>query len=45
MAHQYNIRLAGVLELQVLDQAIRLQKGECLPEKFPYITRGGIPLL
>ena len=42
--HQFNVRLQGTLDLQVLDQAIRLQGGESLPERCPYIEHG-FPLL
>jgi hypothetical protein len=31
--HQFQVTLRGVLELQVLDQAVRIQKGEAPPPK------------
>ena len=42
--HQFKVRLQGTLDLQILDQAVRLQGGESLPERCPYIARG-FPLL
>lgn len=38
--HQYGVVLSGVLELQVLDQAVRLQKGEPLPSPSLYVKTG-----
>ena len=37
--------LRGVLELQVLDQAVRIELGEAPPKRCPYVERGGIPFL
>ena len=43
--HQCGVVLAGVLELQVLDQAVRIQQGEMPPHRCPYVNQGGIPFL
>ena len=43
--HQFGVTLRGVLELQVLDQAIRIQKGEAPPMRCIYVVNGGVPYL
>lgn len=43
--HQFGVKLSGVLDLQVLDQAVRVHLGETPPQRCPYVTRGGIPYL
>lgn len=43
--HQFNITLRGTLELQVLDQAVRIQQGTAPPKLCPYVVQGGIPFL
>jgi hypothetical protein len=41
--HQFGVFLRGVLELQVLDQAVRIQKGEAPPMRCIYVVNDGIP--
>ena len=43
--HQFNVVLAGVLELQVLDQAVRIQRGETPPQNCPYVFKGQVQML
>jgi len=43
--HQFGVTLRGVLELQVLDQAVRIQKGEAPPVRCIYVVNGGVPYL
>lgn len=45
LLHQFEVRLSGVLELQVLDQAIRIHNGEAPPESNRYIKQGGLRYL
>jgi len=43
--HQFGVSLAGVLDLQVFDQAVRIHQGELPPKKNIYFTQAGLPLL
>jgi len=43
--HQFGVSLAGVLDLQVFDQAVRIHQGELPPKKNIYFEHGGVPLL
>lgn len=43
--HQFNVLLTGVLELQVLDQAVRIQRGETPPHNCPYVDCGQVQRL
>ena len=43
--HQFGVTLSGVLELQVLDQAIRIEQGELPPSKCPYLRADSTPFL
>lgn len=43
--HQCSVCLAGVLELQVLDQAVRIYKGELPPKRKDYLKNNSIPYL
>lgn len=43
--HQFGVKLAGVRDVQVLDQAVRIHQGEAPPQRCPYATKGGIPYL
>jgi hypothetical protein len=45
LLHQIGVKLSGVLELQVFDQAVRIHCGEAPPERCPYVTEGGIQFL
>lgn len=40
--HQFRVSLRGVLDLQVLDQAVRIQKGEAPPDVNRFLLSGGI---
>lgn len=39
--HQFGVTLAGTLDLQVLDQAVRIHQGEVPPERMDYFKVGG----
>ena len=42
LLHQFDVRLRGVLDLQVFDQAARIHTfGEAPPERCPYVKVGG----
>lgn len=43
--HQFGVSLTGVLELQVLDQAVRIQRGETPPQNCLYVNRGQVQML
>jgi hypothetical protein len=43
--HQFGVYLAGVLDLQVFDQAVRIHQGELPPKKNIYFMQAGLPLL
>ena len=43
--HQFGVKLNGVLDMQVLDQGIRIHKGSVPPQKCQYLTSGEIPAL
>ena len=43
--HQFGVTLTGVIELQILDQAVRIQGGELPPEKSDYFTTSRVPYL
>jgi hypothetical protein len=45
LLHQFDVTIRGVLELQVLDQAVRIQRGEAPPKRCPYIQRPYVPYL
>jgi len=45
LQHQFRVTLQGVLDLQVYEQAIRIQNGELPPERCPWVMEGGVPLL
>ena len=41
--HQFGVTLRGVLDLQVLEQAVRIQHGEAPPESCPYVKKQKSP--
>lgn len=43
--HQFGVTLRGVRELQVLEQAVRINSGEEVPTRNPYLKRSNIPFL
>jgi hypothetical protein len=43
--HQFGVSLAGTLDLQIFDQAVRIHNGEAPPKRNTYLYNGGIPLL
>lgn len=43
--HQFSLSLAGTLDLQIFDQAVRIQQGELPPKRTNYFQNGGIPYL
>ena len=45
LSHQYSVTIRGVLELQVLDQAVRLQDGEAPPMRCPFVKPEWVPYL
>ena len=45
LMHQHGLSLAGTLDLQIFDQAVRIQQGELPPQRTNYFKNGGIPYL
>lgn len=45
LKHQFDVTLAGVLDLQVFDQAIRIQGGEAPPRRSPILKEAHFPFL
>lgn len=45
LLHQFGVKLRGTVELQVLDQAVRIQNGEAPPQRNIYVVNGGVPYL
>ena len=43
--HQFGVTIQGVLDIQILDQAVRINSGEDVPHRNPYIVHGGVPFL
>jgi 3'-5' exonuclease len=43
--HQYGVRLSGVQDMQILDQAARIMDGAAPPHRCPYLKSANIPRL
>ncbi len=43
--HQFGVKLSGVLDMQIFDQAVRIYNGEALPERCGYLYPPYIPRL
>ena len=45
LLHQFGVTLRGTVELQVLDQAVRIQNGEAPPQRNIYVVNGQVSYL
>ena len=43
--HQFGVTLRGVIDTQVLDQAVRIQNGQAPPIYNEFVTRGGVQFM